>query len=95
MGFKPDKQYLLILPEQWMKDQPSSQSWHNQLVTYYKTDNDIQEISYDTLYDSSIGPYTAWVTHPKLKTAYKNNIFCAHPQWLHEVYFSPFTGKLS
>lgn len=99
--FEIGKQYLLVLPKSWKKRDRSCGPWHNQIVTYYKTGDDMEEVNPDHDWamgeNREVGPFTAWVKHPNpcITTGYIGNVFLAKPEWLKELYVSPFTEKLT
>jgi hypothetical protein len=95
----PGQQYRLVLPPEWLQEDPPALAWNHQIVTYYKTGTDMEEIWDRCWYGSNPAPFTAWIKGPAhLTTAYRDNIFLAKPEWLQEVqevkevYLSPFTG---
>jgi len=89
--FIPGKEYLLVLPES--KDRGTlASNWNNTVVTYYKTGSDscLHEVEPSSAV-RQVGPFTAWVKHPTLKTNYKHNVFLAKPEWLQELPEHPET----
>jgi len=94
-SFQTGHQYRLVIPERWLKIDAKAILWHLQIVTYFKTGTNMEEIRDEVCYNTDPAPFTAWVKGPEgLSTNYVDNIFAAEPQWLQEIYLSPFTGKI-
>lgn len=88
--FEPGKQYRLVIPADWIKHDPHSATWHNQIVTYYETGTSWEELrDWPTYGNDDPAPFNAWVKAPGLTTSYPGNVFAAKPEWLHELDSKP------
>lgn len=84
--FQPGKQYRLVLPAEWIKEQPDSARWNNRIVTYYKTGTSREELTdWPSWGSDDPAPFNAWVKASGLTSGYPGNVFAAKPEWLHEL----------